>query len=234
MRHSAILCTAALASLCGAVLIANCAFGQLLQPLKQANPPQGKSLSAQHRPQPVARIAPRVYTMQQRAAAIGRTIHTTVPPDLSAPFTLTPGKPIIPDVATLGFGLVVGTWSGNLDDPSDQGSAEFCEESVCAPNNNYTGPGFWVSFRALQGRHYALDCRVTGVNTLYYTYMGQGMYSGGTSYATSDGHFIFATSAAQSDGDVTVDVTLYSQNAGDPPPVFNGRAILWGCDVSSF
>jgi len=241
MRKTTGLCTILIVSVCGVALAAGNASGQLYRPMKPNSPPPAQNSMTRPKPHSMMqthsmpRMAPRPLTPQQRAAILANTLRMPVPPDLSAPFTLTPGRPIIPGMAELGYGLVVGFEPGMLSDSTNQGYAEFCEENYCAPNSDYTGPGFWLEFNALQGKHYAFDCRITGDNTIYYQYMGSGgPQGGGTVYASGDGHFVFATSAMSTNGEMDVDVTFYSLNSQDPAPVFTGRLYLWGCDVSSY
>lgn len=137
-------------------------------------------------------------------------------------------------MAKLDFYGVRALTNGSLDDLSDQGSVEICEGVACNADTNTFLESVWLTFRAVQGRHYAFDCRITGIYQVYYD-LGMGVnnatgHARGNASVSNDGHVVFASGAMPTDGELKVVIFFQELDA----PVYTGPLIFWGCDVSSY
>ena len=226
----------------GVAMIATSASAQLFRPLtptaKPVPPittqnPHAVTVHNAHMAR-APKIAPRVYTISQRAAAVAAIGHMPLPPDLSAPFTVSPAHPMLPGIASLSIEsntevLNGGSYSG---DASDEAMFAFCGGACFPMESNPHIQSIAIKFRALEGRHYVLDCRISGWrNTVNYIYYGV-QTSGGSSGTASigpDNHALMMTGVTSASGDMTFAMSL---DYSDDPN--NSGWGFWGCDVSSF
>jgi hypothetical protein len=230
------LSTVALA--CAFAFAATSASGAFFKPLSPPIAPQAPQTNVLHAQKPIRmqqlRNPPVVYSLSQRAAAVAAAGHMLVPPDLSAPFTLTPAHTFIPGVASLRFESSYQLFDAGspTGDPNNPPLYAFCGGACFPMDPNQHIQGIIVSFQAMQGKHYVFDCRIVGGdNIVNYRYFGVPTSGGssGTAQIGEDGHVLMTTGVTASGGGMTFAMSLdYS-----PDPNTSGWG-FWGCDVSSF
>jgi len=227
------------ALVCGAMLVATDISAQLLKPLRPAPsaPTQAHAVTI-HSPQiarlPMLRAAPATYSAAQRAAAVAAIQHMAVPPDLSAPFSLTPGHAVIPGIARLAVESSYQIMDGGdyNGDPAQPAYYGFCGGQCFPMDSNQHIQDIVIKFQALAGKHYVFDCRMQGwQNNINYQFFGVQTSGGssGTAAIGSDNHVLVTTGTTASSGELTFVIALdYSSD-----PNASGW-MFWGCDVSSF
>ena len=234
----------ALALACGAVLIAGSASGQTFKPLPQIHnlqqkpATQGLQQTTPHpppsRPSMHAPSAPTKFSVMQWAGAIRQSLNLVTVPTIGASATVTPGKPIVPGIAKVDY--FANVTSGNLDNPSDPGSALFCGGArVPCSALNLDSPGYyggwWLTFRVQKNKYYAIDCRVTGpgtVNFTLYQYVPFNIFPiqhGSTTVISQNA--VFAAGPVSNDGQASVFVGW--DRISDS---YRGLVAFYGCDIA--
>ena len=227
------------ALVCSVMLIATDVSAQTLKPLRLTPPAATKAHAVTvYSPQiarlPKLRVAPASYSVAQRAAAVAATQHMAVPPDLSAPFSLTPGHAVIPGIARLAVESSYQIMDGGdyNGDPAQPAYYGFCGGSCFPMDSNQHIQDIVIRFQALAGKHYVFDCRIQGgQNSINYQFFGVQTSGGSSGTATigSDNHVLVTTGTTASSGELTYVIGLEYFN--DP----NAQGwVFWGCDVSSF
>jgi len=251
MKRKMVLSATAL--FCGAALICGGAWGQVFKPLPQIhNLPQKPAMQSLQQTPPhspptppsmPAPSAPTKFSVAQWAGAIRQSLRLAALPTLGASVTLTPGKPIIPSIAKVDY--FANVTSGNLDNPSDTGTALFCGGAgvPCAALNQdrpgYYG-GWWLTFRVQKDKLYAIDCRVTGPTTVDFTAyqtvppsyggpMGGPLPMGWGSASNTGLNTVFAVGPAQANGQLAVFVGW--DRISDS---YHGVVAFYSCDIAPF
>ncbi len=206
MKHTA---TIALA-LCAAVFSSTAAGGDPIKPIRSLTAP---------RLLPVQSLkVPPLYTSAQRAAALAKTMNLTVAPPLGAPFSVTPGKPMVPNAG----GLImtdVQAYDGSHNNPN--GSVVF---------RNSTAAAFIIELHAQPGKRYAIDCR-TSAPRIFYSYSGgSGAPLHGEAEADGNSHVVFATGAMPADEWILISSYLATEDFTPTTKVLG----FYGCEVSPF
>lgn len=174
--------------------------------------------------------APRMLSASERAAIIQKIRSLPAPPVLGTPFSLTPAKPIIPDVAVFDFANIQNVSGGSLDGSSYPAYVLFCNFANCNTNSTPSYGMVWLRFHTQQGKHYAIDCRMSGPNVVAYAIkMEPGQSTEGTIQLSANQHIVLATDTVSQTGLTTLQLTMHGENNN-----FQGQMDFWGCDVSPF
>lgn len=206
MRHAA---TIALALLCTAPSSSTGAGGDPLKPIRSLTAPRLQPLQSLK--------VPPLYTPAQRAAAVAKTMNLTIAPPLGAPFSITPGKPMVPNAG----GLImtdVQAYDGSRNNPN--GSVVF---------RNSTAAAFVIDLHAQKGKRYAIDCR-TSAPRVFFSYPMGATRVDGEAQTDANSHVVFATSAMPTDDWVLVSAYIATDSFTPQVPVLG----FYGCEVSPF
>ena len=172
-----------------------------------------------------ARVAPGLYTMQERAEALQRYLHLAFLPTLGQPITLTPAAPAVPGVAELDF-QSANVNTGNLYISWMRPVGEAAIVSLDTQPNSLDNGELTIAIRARAGQRYDFDCRAQPSPTPL-TYFVAPANVSGTVQIESDGHFLIAVDKVAKDRTVTVSVRQIT-------PFLKSSWFFYGCDISPF
>jgi hypothetical protein len=227
MRHTT--CLSALALFCGTVLIASNASGQMIKLMRPitATPIQSttQSVTSFSAPKP-----PRLYTQMQRAAVVAQVMRLSAAPLLDTPISLTPIKPVVPDVAHAVL-YDVKSVGGPAVDTGDNFASTGWAEFNPTPN-----AGIIIDVIRQTKTYFAVDCR-TDAPHVYFSYDGGNGPVSGEATPDNNRHLVIAIptaplSAGQPYGPRAFHLffSFVKQNEAAPQRPLR----YWGCDISPF
>jgi len=201
----------------GIVLITGSVWGQEIRPIHRLT---GPAMPQARQMNPSMKSAPAALTIEQRSKAIQLLLHSAVPPNLNAPFTVTPSQPVVPGIAHLDI-YAVGSLHTDMNVPQNSYFA-LCVSEICHSTVELT-------FRTIQGKRYAVDCAIMSSFAPEYRFRQSSfgtVLSSGSIDPVADNHFVFASGPAPSDDTMVAELQFYSQGTG--------KVIFYNCNVSSF
>ena len=173
-----------------------------------------------------ARVAPGLYTMQERAEALQRYLHLAFLPTLGQPITLTPAAPAVPGLAELDFHSA-NVNTGNLYITWMRAGGEAAILSLDPKPGSLDNGNMTIAIRARASQRYDFDCRaLPSPKPLSYS-----VYPGnvsGTVQIGQDGHFLIAVDKVATDRTVTLFINQIT------PPFTRSSWFFYGCDISPF
>jgi hypothetical protein len=206
-----------MALVCGVVLIAGPVWGEARTPIHRLTNPV---VSSMRQVRPPVKAAPTALTIEQRSKAVQSFLHLPMPPNLSAPFTVTPAQPVVPFIASLNI-YAVGSLHTDMNNLQN-GFFDLCNLEKCHSTVE-------LAFRTIQGKRYAVDCAITSSFAPQYHFRQSSFgaaLSSGTLDPVANNHFVFASGPAPTDDIMIAELMFYSQGSG--------KVVFYNCNVSSF